>query len=89
MQRIFAFRLLKGDIDSPALLAAVNFVGPSRIVSTIFYFCPERTRTFYGQSNPLHCMCRELNVVSGLFDFNISTSVFKDRLRPHFRYGSL
>lgn len=81
LQCMFLFRLLRSEIDSQELLSNINMYAPSRTGRSMFHFRVDRTRNNYGQRNPLQFMCRELNFVLDSCDFDMSTSVFKERLK--------
>ncbi|XP_061519784.1 uncharacterized protein LOC133395103, partial [Anopheles gambiae] len=80
-QCLFIFRLLNGEIDSPALLASINLFAPCRILRSNFHLRVPRTRNNHSQGHPIIRMSLEFNEVLDLFDFSMSTSTFKEKLR--------
>lgn len=81
LQRLFMFDLIRGNLDCPSLLQNVSFYAPNRHLRQRDLLLIRRHRTSYGFNNPL-CVCSRLfNSVSDLFDFNVSKSVFKSRIR--------
>lgn len=81
LQRLFIFDLVKGNIDCPPLLQNLGFYAPSRQLRERNLFLVRRHRTTYGYNNPFDNCVRSFNNVSAVFDFNLSKSVFKSRIR--------
>lgn len=81
LQRLFIFDLVTGSIDCPSLLLNVSFYVPSRQLRVRDLLYVGRHRTSYGFHNPLDVCFRSFNCVRDLFDFNVSKTIFKNRLR--------
>ena len=83
-QCLIIFRLLTGEIDSPASLANINLFAGCRILRSNFHLRVPRARNNHSQGHPIICMSLEFNEVLDLFDVSMPTSTFKDKL--HLRY---
>lgn len=81
LQRLFCFDLLAGNIDCGELLFQLNIHAPTRRLRNHALFYLPTHRTLYGHFNPLHFCCRLFNEVSDNFDFNITKTTFKNRIR--------
>lgn len=80
-QAVFGAKVLRSEIDSPALLRQLNIYAPQRVLrSRQLLYQPPR-RTMYGSNNPIDTISRRFQDNYNLFDFNISTNTFKNRLR--------
>lgn len=81
LQRMFCFDLITNRIDCEDLLRQINFHAPRRRLRTqvLFYIAPHRT--LYGRHNPLDNCCRLFNEAAEHFDFNISKTTYKNRIR--------
>lgn len=80
MKTVFIAKLLKGEIDAPNILSRVNFNVPARTLRNSNLLRLDFHRTDYAQNEPIRAMCVMLNENYHLFDFNLSTSTFKNRL---------
>lgn len=80
LRRLFIFDLLQGNINCSSLLAAVPIHAPTRSLREFeFLRIPNYGhRTFF---NPFVECCRLFNDVYYVFDFNVSKTMFKDRIR--------
>lgn len=81
LQRLFIFDVLMSNIDCPELLQLININVPYRRLRNHQFISLPRSRTTYGYYNPFLTCMREFNNVSEAFDFNISKTIFKHRLR--------
>lgn len=80
-QRMLIFDLLTGNIDCPELLEQIPInVPPRRFRYSPFLVIPYN-RTNHGSNNPFYVCLRSFNDVAELFDFNLSKTVFSNRLR--------
>lgn len=83
-QTIFVAKLLKDEIDAPAILSQLCLYVPIRILrQRPFLLLPPRN-TDYGIHEPIRFMSARFNEFFYLFDFQQSTSVFLNRLRTMF-----
>lgn len=81
LQRLFVFDLIQGNLDCPLLLSNVLFYAPTRQLRQRDVLFVRRHRTSYGFNSCLDRCFRLFNSVSGLFDFNVSKTVFKNRIK--------
>lgn len=77
---VFVFDVLQGKISSPYLLSRLNFKVP-RLLRQYQLLYTSNHRTNYGQHEPVNNMCSVFNKYDFLFDFNITRTVFKNRIR--------
>lgn len=75
--------LLLGNLDAPRILAQLNMNAVPRNLRFRPFFRLDMQRTEYAQNEPIRSMCAVFNHVFDLFDFNVSASVFKERLYSH------
>lgn len=81
LRALFAGKLLLAVIDAPNILERLNINAPSVSLRSRDPLRPDFRRTDYGINEPITALCREFNKVYHLFDYSISASVFKSRLR--------
>lgn len=81
LQRLFVFDILTGTIDCPTLLEQIPFYVPPRQLRHVPMFVVPFHHSNYGYNNPIVSCIRAFNVVSEEFDFDMSKTVFKNRLR--------
>lgn len=84
LQRLFVFDVLNDRIDCPDIMDQINFLVPARHLRSTQMLHIHRYRTDYGHNNPLAACCRSFNVVSNVFDFNMSKITYKNHLRRLF-----
>lgn len=79
-QAVFVAKMLKGEIDAPAILQEIHVYAPERRLRQrdFLYLVPRRVE--YAQHDPIRFMCCTFNEVFDLFDFNITTRTFQQRL---------
>lgn len=80
MKAMFIAKLLTGEIDAPNILRRIDLNAPQRTLRNVSFIRSEFHRTDYGSNEPIKAMCDVFNVNYHLFDFNISTNIFKSRL---------
>ena len=84
-QAVFGGKLLTGTIDCPALLEQLNVYAPERpLRQRDFLFLDLRSRN-YALHEPVRSISQRFNHFYNLFDFNISSDVFRQRLKDVFR----
>ena len=84
-QATFAEKLLKGDMDCPALLTQLNIYAPERpLRQREFLFLEPRSRN-YALHEPIRAISQRFNENFGLFDFNVSSDLFRQRILNVFR----
>lgn len=89
-QAVTAAKVLNGEIDCPNLLAKLALNAPNRIQrrSLERMLAPQFHRSLFGYNEPLSSVMRAFNDVAYLFDFGMSSTVFRrkilDSMRPRF-----
>ncbi|XP_055533512.1 uncharacterized protein LOC129723356 isoform X2 [Wyeomyia smithii] len=78
---VFVGKLLSGEIDAPNILAQINVNVPYRNLRLRNFLRLPFHRTEYGQNEPIRAICDVFNNVFYLFDFNVSSITFKNRLK--------
>ena len=81
LQRMFVFGILNNLIDCSSLLAKVNFHAPLRRLRNPDLLRTALHRTDYGRFEPFNMCCSVFNDVRDVFDFTISKTTFKTRIR--------
>lgn len=84
-QALFVAKLLKGEVDAPMLLSLLPVNIPSRPFRRYTFLRQAQHRTNYGSNAPLPAMIAEFSRVQHLFDFNLSSGVFKNRVLEYLR----
>ena len=79
-QAMFAAKILKADIDCPALLAQLQFSVPARSLRPRDLMHRDFHRTDYGRHEPIAYMIESFLQAYSLFDFNESTTMFRRKL---------
>ena len=79
-QATFAGKLSTGDIDCPALLALMYLYAPERHLRQRSCLYLEPRNRNYAVNELIRTMGMRFNEHFELFDFNVSNSVFRDRL---------
>lgn len=77
---VFVAKLLKGEIDSPSLLSQLPFHIPLRILRNQTLLRVGLHRTNYGINAPIPAMITEFCRVQQFFNFNASTTSFKNKI---------
>jgi hypothetical protein len=81
---LFGFRLITHDIDSPDLLALINFRVSPRPTRLTQMFSVNRSRTDVGRNNVLNRIMESFNTyIPSTFDFTCSVITFKRNLRRY------
>ena len=80
---VFVAKLLKGEIDSAAILADLNLFAPDRILRPRNTLRLQFRNTDYGCHEPIRSMSINFNLCSNVFDFNISTASIRRNLRRY------
>ena len=84
LKTVFIGKVLMGEIDAPWILAQIHInVIPRPLRQRSFLRLPQH-RTDYAQHEPMRSMCSIFNLYYHLFDFNISTQVFRNRVANSF-----
>ena len=78
---VFVKKLIDGEIDCPSLLQQVNINVRPRNLRGMEFLRIDFRRTNYGQQEPLRAMFKVFNCFYELYDFRMSTKVFKTRIR--------
>lgn len=73
-------KILTGEIDSPNILSQLSLNVPPRLMRRADFLHLDFRRTEYGKNDPIHVMCKLFNNVYCLFDFSISSAMFKNRI---------
>lgn len=81
LQRMFVFGLLNGDVDCNSLLGQLNFSIPQRPLRNYSLLWQPAHRTNYGYNEPWAMCCRLFNETCDVFDFNLSKSAYKHRIK--------
>ena len=77
---MFAAKILKADIDCPALLAQMQFSVPVRSLRPRDLVHRSFHRTDYGRHEPISYMKESFLQAYSLFDFNEPTTTFRRKL---------
>lgn len=80
LQRLFVFDILNNNVDCPELLSKLQINVPPRSTRRADFLRLPLHRTLFGQNNPFDICCRRFNEVSVQYDFNVSKSIFKNRI---------
>lgn len=80
-QCLFVACQLNNTIDAPNILSTA----PKRSLKPCQPFHISRYRTNFEQNEPIKVMCVALNHVYDLYEFNMSYSAFRERLRLLYR----
>lgn len=80
LQRLFIFDILDNNVDCAELLGKIQFNAPARQTRQNDLLRIPQHRTVYGQNNPLDVCCRRFNESREDYDFNISKTMFKNRI---------
>lgn len=79
-QAMFAAKVLVGEIDSPEIVAELQLYAPERpLRSRNFLNLPARVAN-YGQHDPVRFISMRFNEYYHLFDFNVTTETFRQRI---------
>lgn len=81
LKQMFVFDLITGNIDCSALLNDVMFFAPSRNLRGRYLLTTGAHRTSYGQNSPFTSCIQCFNDVNDQFDFNVSKTIFKRRIK--------
>lgn len=81
LQQLFIFDVISGNMACPSILAEIPLYVPPRALRSVPFLAIPAHSTTYGQNNPFTSCLRVFNNVSVLFEFNMSKTVFKNRLR--------
>lgn len=81
LQQMFVFGLLNGDVDCSLLLGQMNINVPQRRLRGYTLLWQSTHRTRYGFYEPWAMCCRAFIETCEVFDFNISKSVYKNRIK--------
>lgn len=84
-QAVFIAKILLGESDSSALLSQLHIYAPERILRERNFLMLEQRNSLYGEHDPIRFMTTKFNEVYAVFDFNVSSTTFKNRLREWFR----
>lgn len=78
---VYGAKLIHSEVDCPALLERVRFYAPERILRSRQLIQLSARNTIYGANDPINSICRAFREAYSLFDFNLSTEAFRQRLR--------
>ena len=78
---MFCFDVMKGIIDSPAILSLINFYCPPVQLRRNEALRVEKYSTNYGKFEPVNVMSMNFNSINHIFDLNISRENFKKLIR--------
>lgn len=81
LRRLFIFDLIVNRIDCNYLLQNLCFYAPVRSLRNRSFLWIPAHRTNYAYFDPFDTSCRLFNEVADVFDFNVSKSVFSNRIR--------
>lgn len=78
---VYGAKIIQSEVDCGALLERVRLYAPERVMrSRRLIHLPSRN-TGYGANDPMNSICRLFQEAYSVFDFNLSTTSFKQRLR--------
>ena len=80
-QAVFVAKTLTGEIDASNILIQLNLYAPERSLRPRNLLYLTQRNATYGQHDPVRFMSASFNAVASLFDFNVSTSTFKQHLQ--------
>lgn len=80
-QAVFIAKVILGGVDSPGLLEAIEIYAPERPLRARSFLYLGARSTNYGQHDPVRYMSMTFNEFYDLFDFNISTVAFRNRVQ--------
>lgn len=80
-QAVFGAKILRSEIDSPELLDRLQIYAPQRVLRSRQWLRQARRNTVYGYNDPMNSVCRSFQQTYHLFDFNVTTKTFRQRLR--------
>lgn len=81
---IFLSKLLNGKIDCSELLSFLNLYCPLRVTRNYNFLHIKFERTNYLYNEPFKNIQRDFNLLYHVFDFNLSSDVFKKSLHKYF-----
>lgn len=81
LQRLFVFGLLNGDVDCNSLVSQIYINAPQRVLRSYTLLWQPTHRTNYGFNEPWTLCCRVFNETFDVYDFNISKSTYRHRIR--------
>ena len=79
-QAVFGAKILKAEIDSAELLSRMRLYAPTRVLRPRQLIQATARNTRYGSNDPINSICRRFQEAYDLFDFNLSTVAFRQRL---------
>lgn len=82
---IFFSKLLCGKIDCPKLLSLVQIYCPVRVPRNYNLLRIKHMRSNYLNNEPMNNIQRDFNSMYDVFDFNLSTDVFKKNVLYYFK----
>lgn len=77
---VYGSKIVRTEVDCPALLQHVQFYAPERVLRTRQLIQIASRNTGYGANDPLNSICNEFRQAYGVFDFNLTTNTFRQRL---------
>lgn len=80
---MFCFDVIEGYIDSPELLAKMNFFCAPRQLRSNTYLRPDFHRTNYGQAEPVSIMASNFNEVNTLYEPGMNRLNFKKIVKEY------
>ena len=84
-QATFAAKLLNADIDCPSLLTQLNVYAPERLLRQRGFLLLDSWSRNYALHEPIRALSQRFNEHFELFDFNLSSDLFRLRLLNIFR----
>lgn len=79
----FMYDLLTSFIDAPNILKLINLYVPSHQLRGRDLIRVDFHRSDYGRNDPIFQMGIRFNNISDCFDFHVSRSVFRHRIKNH------
>ncbi|XP_053698842.1 uncharacterized protein LOC128745791 [Sabethes cyaneus] len=79
-QAVFGAKILQGEIDSPALLGQIHIYAPQCILRPRQWLRQPPRNTVYGNNDPMLSVSGRFQEAYHLFDFNVSTNTFRQRI---------
>lgn len=80
-QAVFGAKILRAEIDSSALLDRLRIYAPERVLRPRQLVQPTPRNTVYGSNDPVNSISARFQEGYYVFDFNLSTNTFRQRLR--------
>lgn len=77
---VYGAKIIRSEVDCVALLERVRFYAPERVLRSRQVISVASRNTGYGANDPMNSICRLFVEAYDVFDFNLSTESFRQRL---------